>query len=66
MYKNILQSIENVEIWPIISLIMFFILFVGVLIYVLKTDNEFIRKMKELPFDENDPGEKNKTENHTN
>jgi hypothetical protein len=62
MYKNILQSIDNVEIWPIISLVMFFLLFVGVLIYVLKTDNEFIRKMKELPFDDNIPDEKKKIE----
>ncbi|MBR9999127.1 MAG: cbb3-type cytochrome c oxidase subunit 3 [Cyclobacteriaceae bacterium] len=52
MYKNVLQAIENVEIWPLISMIIFFIFFLGVLIYILTVDKVFIQKMKEMPMDD--------------
>jgi hypothetical protein len=52
MYKNILQTIENIEIWPIISLIIFFIFFLGVLIYIIRVDKNYIKRMKEMPLDD--------------
>jgi hypothetical protein len=52
MYKQILQSIQNVEIWPIISLVMFFVFFVGILIRVLLIKKKFIRKMENMPLDD--------------
>jgi hypothetical protein len=52
MYKNVLQTIENIEIWPIISLIIFFIFFLGVLIYIIRVDKNYIKRMKEMPLDD--------------
>jgi cytochrome c oxidase cbb3-type subunit 4 len=52
MYKDVLRTIENVEIWPLISLIIFFLFFIGVAIYLLTIDRKFIKKMKELPMDD--------------
>jgi len=52
MYKDVLRTIENVQIWPLISLIIFFLFFIGVVIYLLKMDKNFIKKMKELPMDD--------------
>ncbi|MDH4093068.1 MAG: cbb3-type cytochrome c oxidase subunit 3 [Cyclobacteriaceae bacterium] len=52
MYKNVLQSIENVAIWPIISFIIFFVFFFLLLWWVLTTDKKFIEKMKMLPMDD--------------
>jgi len=52
MYKQILQTIQNIEIWPLISLVIFFVFFVGVLIKVILIDKKFIRKMEELPLDD--------------
>ena len=55
MYKNILQSIDNVQIWPIISLSIFFIFFLVLLWWVFTADKSFIKKMKNLPLnDQND------------
>jgi cytochrome c oxidase cbb3-type subunit IV len=59
MYKNVLQAIENIEIWPMISLIIFFLFFLGVLIYIIRVDKDFIKRMKEMPLDEPD-SEKNR------
>ena len=52
MYKNVLQSIQDIEIWPTISLVLFFIVFVGMLIYVSKISKQYIDEMKNLPLDE--------------
>jgi cytochrome c oxidase cbb3-type subunit IV len=51
MYKNILQSIDNVAIWPMISFSIFFIFFLVLLWYVFTVDKNFIRKMKNMPLD---------------
>lgn len=51
MYKNVLQSIENIEIWPVISFVIFFVFFICLLLWVFTTDKKFIDKMKSLPID---------------
>lgn len=57
MYKNILQSIDNIEIWPVISFIIFFIFFLGLLWWTLTADNNFINTMKNIPLDDSTSGE---------
>lgn len=52
MYKNILQSIDNIAIWPVISFVIFFAFFIGLLWWVFTRDKEFIAKMKEMPIKE--------------
>jgi cbb3-type cytochrome oxidase subunit 3 len=52
MYKNVLQSIDHVAIWPIISFVIFFLFFLGLLWYVFTTDKNLIQKMKQLPLDD--------------
>jgi cytochrome c oxidase cbb3-type subunit 4 len=52
MYKNVLQSIENIEIWPVISFVIFFVFFLCLLLWVFTTDRKVIDRMKGLPFDE--------------
>lgn len=50
MYKYVLQQIENVAIWPIISLIIFFLFFLALLWYVFTERKSFITYMKKLPL----------------
>ena len=54
MYKNILQSIDNIAIWPVISFVIFFVFFIGLLLWVFTRDKEFIAKMKSMPIKESD------------
>lgn len=54
MYKYILQQIENVSVWPIISLIIFFLFFLALLWYVFTERKSFIHYMKQLPLNDND------------
>ncbi len=59
MYKNVLQGIENIAIWPVISFVIFFLFFLCLLWWVLTTDNTFIERMRNLPINEKEE-EKNK------
>lgn len=56
MYKNVLQNIDNVAIWPIISFVIFFVFFICLLWWVFSADKAYIQKMKDMPFDD---GQKN-------
>ncbi|MDV3309395.1 MAG: cbb3-type cytochrome c oxidase subunit 3 [Cyclobacteriaceae bacterium] len=64
MHKNILQSIENVAIWPVISFVIFFLFFLILLWYVLTVDKSFIHYMKGLPTDDGTDN-KNSNQNET-
>jgi len=52
MYKNVLQDIANIEIWPIISFVIFFIFFLCLLWWVFTADKKFITKMKNMPLED--------------
>ncbi|MBJ6111612.1 hypothetical protein JAO73_21500 [Hymenobacter sp. BT523] len=50
MDKNVLQSIAGVEIYPIISLAIFGLFFLGLLVYVLLSSRQHIDAMSQLPL----------------
>ena len=56
MYKNVLQSITGIEIFPLISFVIFFVFFLGLLLYVVLSDKKHFASMSELPLqNENEP-----------
>jgi len=50
---NTLEKIDGIEIYPIISLLIFFTFFVLVGYMVIKTDKKQIDEMSKLPLDDN-------------
>ncbi|MBS1809987.1 MAG: CcoQ/FixQ family Cbb3-type cytochrome c oxidase assembly chaperone [Acidobacteria bacterium] len=56
MYKNVLQTIEGVGIFPLISMLIFFSVFMSAIIWFFKADKEHLQRMAELPL-EQDPRE---------
>ena len=48
---NTMEKIDGVEIYPIISLLIFFTFFVLVAYLVIKTDKKEIDEMSRLPLD---------------
>jgi hypothetical protein len=50
--KHNLEGINGVEIYPIISLVIFFIIFISYLVYALSYSKEQVKIMSELPFNE--------------
>ena len=63
MYKDILQKIENIAIWPVISFVIFFLFFLCLLWWVFDVDKVFIEKMKSLPLDDDLPTTKKESKN---
>jgi cytochrome c oxidase cbb3-type subunit IV len=51
MYKNVLQSIDNIAIWPVISFVIFFLFFLSLLWWVFTTDKKTIHEHEILPLD---------------
>jgi cbb3-type cytochrome oxidase subunit 3 len=52
MFKEVLQSIEGIEIYTIISMIIFILFFIGMTIWLFKVDKKYIKTMSELPLKE--------------
>ncbi len=54
MYKNVLNSIQDVEIYPIITLILFAVFFFSMIAMVMSMDKKTITHASSLPLDEED------------
>jgi cytochrome c oxidase cbb3-type subunit IV len=52
MYKDILQNIDHIAVWPIISFIIFFTFFLGLLWWVFTADKSFMNEMSRKPLQE--------------
>ena len=50
MASNYLSSIKGIEIFPIISLILFFTVFVIAAIWVIRLKKDYLQSMSELPL----------------
>ena len=49
--KHYMDSISGIEIYPIISLLIFFSFFVGLFFWVFTAKKEYIEKVSNLPLD---------------
>lgn len=52
MEKNVLQHIDHVSVWPVISFVIFFLFFLVLLWWVFSVDKKFVQQMSELPLSE--------------
>ncbi len=55
MYKNVLESITDVNIYPVISLVLFMLVFSGMLIWVIRRDKGYLTEMAQKPLEDTDP-----------
>ncbi len=49
--KQYAETITGIEIYPIISFLIFFTFFIGLTIWVIKADKGFINKMENMPLE---------------
>lgn len=49
--KQYAESISNVDIYPVISLLIFFLFFVVLLVMVKRMKKERVSKLSQLPLD---------------
>jgi cytochrome c oxidase cbb3-type subunit 3 len=53
-FRNYLESIQGIDIYPFIGLILSFTVFLAILIWVWKLDKNQVKKMKSIPLDLNE------------
>ena len=53
MFSQNLSSIDGVSIFPIITLVLFFIIFSAVLFWVFKKDKSYMEVLANMPLQEN-------------
>lgn len=59
MYKNVLESIQGIEIYPLISLGIFLVFFAVMIYKITKMDKALIKKLESIPLEgQNREGEK--------
>jgi cytochrome c oxidase cbb3-type subunit 4 len=51
MYKEVLRGIDNIAIWPVISFVIFFLFFLGLLWWTFSVDKKFIARMSNMPIE---------------
>ena len=54
MYKNVLQAIDGIAIYPIISFLIFFVFFIGLTLFVVFSDKKHIAAMSQMPLQHDD------------
>jgi cytochrome c oxidase cbb3-type subunit IV len=50
MYKEVLRAINGVEVYPLISLAIFFVFFTLTLIRVVRADKAVMQEMADIPL----------------
>ena len=53
MFKDVLQSVEGIEFYTIVSMLILILFFIGMIIWLFKVDKKYIKHMSELPLNEN-------------
>ena len=51
MYKDVLRSMEGVEVFPSISLILFFTFFILLIVYLIRSGKQHWEAAANLPLD---------------
>ncbi|MFH6985833.1 cbb3-type cytochrome c oxidase subunit 3 [Marinoscillum sp. 108] len=52
--KHHMETIAGIEVFPLISLIIFFVFFLGLFIYVLRSNRKQIDEISRIPLNIND------------
>ena len=52
MYKEVLQHTGNLAIWPVMSFVIFFTFFLGLVWWAVTADRDYVEEMSELPLDD--------------
>ncbi|MDX1409815.1 MAG: hypothetical protein R3330_16815 [Saprospiraceae bacterium] len=52
MYKYLLENAGNIQSLALIPLVVFFMVFVGAMIWTMIRNKQYIERMSRLPFEE--------------
>lgn len=53
LIKHNMEGMTGVEIYPIITLVIFFLFFTGLIIWVMTTKKNYISEVEQIPLKDN-------------
>lgn len=53
MFKHYFEQIEGIATMPLISLVIFFTFFVGLTVWVIRANKQYLGEMEALPLEDN-------------
>ena len=54
MFRHLFDNAREIAAYPVFSLVVFFIFFVGVVVYVVRANKKQMDQMSRMPLDENE------------
>jgi cytochrome c oxidase cbb3-type subunit IV len=55
MRRNVIESIQGIEIFPLISLVIFFVFFAILIIWVIRLKRKDLDEYSKMPLEEDEP-----------
>jgi cbb3-type cytochrome oxidase subunit 3 len=51
MFKEIFESMSDIGVFGLISMIFFLLIFLGVIYWTIRADKKYLKKMENMPLD---------------
>ena len=51
MFGDLISNMPGITIFPMITTVVFLLIFIGITIWALRVNKSYIKKMSELPLD---------------
>lgn len=51
-FRHYLESITGVDVYPLVSLVIFFTFFIALAIWAVRVNKDYINESKKLPLDQ--------------
>lgn len=52
MFKHYFEGISGIELYPVILLVIFFLFFVSMTVWMIRTKNLMLKEQSRIPLDE--------------
>ena len=51
MFRQIFESMSDIGVFGLISMIFFIVIFLGIVYWTIRADKKYLKKMKNMPLD---------------
>ena len=55
MYKQVLEGVSGISIWPIIAMLIFMAVFTAIFVWAMRLDKSTVKELANLPLQEKRP-----------
>ncbi len=64
-FSHYISSIENIGIYPIITMVLFLAVFIGAVVWIFTRDKEYISELENIPLDNDNFSNNNENKNES-